>query len=498
MNRLIGRILGLAASSVPNRLAATLGEQALTFAQCERAANRTAHALAGLGIARGQRLMFWSDISLRNLDVYIGTVRLGATFVPLNPEFSIQEARDMIAYVRPHLLVVDALHVDKAEPLAREAGVRLAVVESRNGAAGPGIDLDAMTARASDTPVTALVDEEDIEAMFLTSGSTGKPKAVMVSHRASWLRATYANAIGATVCGGNGEVCMFPLFHFAGWTFLLGAWAHRRAIHLVARADADTLLGQVERWEASYLYAIPGVWERILACKNTYRTTSLLQAATGTSRVEPELLQRVLARFPGARTSIHYGSTEIGRGLSLDHEDVFRKPYSVGLPPPGAESKIIDGELCQRADTMMSGYFELPEQTADAIRDGWYHTGDLAEQDEDGFYSITGRRREIIRSGGETIAPEEVEAALVTFPGIRDVAVVGLPDPSWGELVCAAVVLEHGSTAPAVEELRRHVAALAAFKHPRKVVVLQDIPRTAAMNKIQRAHIRDSILALDS
>ena len=493
--RLIGRILDLAADSVPKRIAATLDGRSRTFDDCQRAANRTAHALAQLGVKRGERMMFWSNISLRNLDVYIGTVRLGAAFVPLNPDFSTTEARDMIAYIRPCLLVVDGAHVEMAAPLAREAGVPIAVVEKSAGAL-PGADLDALTARCADTPVDVPLDEEDIEAMFLTSGSTGKPKAVMVSHRASWLRATYAPACGGTVSGGGGEVCMFPLFHFAGWTFLLAAWAHRRAIHLVRKADAETLLGEVERWRASYLYAIPAVWERILACTRTFDTSSLLQAATGTSCVEPELLQRVLARFPGARTSVHYGSTEIGRGLSIDHEDVFRKPYSVGLSPPGLESKIIDGELCQRADTMMSGYFELAEQTAAAVQDGWYHTGDLAEQDDEGYYSITGRRREIIRSGGETIAPEEVEAALTTYPGIRDVAVVGLPDTSWGELVCAAVLLEPGAAAPSVEDLRKHVSSLAAFKHPRRVVVVQDIPRTAAMNKIQRAHIRDSILGL--
>jgi acyl-CoA synthetase (AMP-forming)/AMP-acid ligase II len=146
---------------------------------------------------------------------------------------------------------------------------------------------------------------------------------------------------------------------------------------------------------------------------------------------------------------------------------------------------------------MMSGYYALPEQTAGVLNDGWYYSGDLAERDEEGFYSITGRRREIIRSGGETIAPEEVEAALSSFPGIREVAVVGLPDASWGELVCAAVVLEPGRAVPAVEELRRHVSGLASFKHPRKVVVLETLPCTAAMNKIQRSQIRDSILERD-
>jgi len=501
VKRVIGRILDVAVSAVPNRIAVTLDDEALTFRECDRRANRAANALQSLGVTRGQRLMFWSDISLTNLDIYIGTLRLGATFVPLNPDFSEDEARDMIEYVRPHTLVVDQRHVPVAEGLARAAKVPLAVVDVhgvdvREGKV-PGVDLDARMKLAADTPTpSAHVEDEDIEAMFLTSGSTGKPKAVMVSHRASWLRATYVATTNSTACGGRGEVCMFPLYHFAGWTFLLGSWARLRAIHLTRRTDADTLLNLIERWEAGSIYCIPAVWERILACNTPHRTGSLLFASTGTSRVEPDLIERIFARFPGTRTSINYGSTEFGRGLSLDHADVFRKPFSVGLPPPGAEVSIIDGEVCLRGETMMSGYYELPEQTADVWKNGWYHSGDLGERDDEGYFWITGRRREIIRSGGETIAPEEVELALASFPGVRDVAVVGLPDSSWGEVICAVVVLEQGCKAPEVEDLRRHVSALAGFKHPRKVVVADSIPRTAAMDKPQRARIRDSILGL--
>jgi fatty-acyl-CoA synthase len=438
--------------------------------------------------------MHWCDLSLRNLDVYIGAVRLGATFVPLNPAFSMGEALDMVQYVRPHLLVADGKHAEIADTVARQAGVPLALVEPAATGSMPGADLDVLTKKASDQAISALVDEEDIEAMFLTSGSTGKPKAVMLSHRATWLRATHVTTSSGGVCGGQGEVCMFPLYHFAGWIFLLESWAHRRAIHLAARTDAETLLGMVERWQASKMYCLPAVWERILACPKSYQTASLKFALTGTSRVEPQLLEDILARFPGVHLSVHYGSTEFGRGLSLDADDVLRKPYSVGLPQAGCESTLIDGELCLRGDTVMTGYYALPDQSASVLKNGWYYSGDLAERDAEGYFSITGRRREIIRSGGETIAPEEVEAALASFPGIREVAIVGLPDASWGELVCAAIVVEPGRAAPAVEELRHHIAHLAAFKHPRKVVVVDALPRTAAMDKIQRSQVRDFIL----
>src|SRR5262249_10235287 len=135
-----------------------------------------------------------------------------------------------------------------------------------------------------------------------------------------------------------------------------------------------------------------------------------------------------------------------------------------------------------------SGYYDLPDETAMALEDGWYHSGDLVERDTDGYFSVVGRKREIIRSGGESVAPVEVEAALVDFPGLADVAVIGLPDAQWGELVCAAVVMTDGAPPPTVEDLRRHVGErLAAFKHPRRVVVMDQLPRTAATGQLQRS-----------
>ncbi len=249
---------------------------------------------------------------------------------------------------------------------------------------------------------------------------------------------------------------MFGLFHMAGWYFLEHAWAVNRPVHLVHRADAGELLSAVERWRASTLYAIPAVWERILADGAAYDASSLREVLTGTSRVDLDLVGALKARFPGTWTSVAYGSTEIGRGAVLTDADLYLKPLSVGLPPPAVEARIdADDELLQRGPTMFSGYLDRPDATADAIdADGWYHTGDLATGDADGYLTITGRRSEGIRSGGEWIAPVEVEAAVLTHPAVAEVGVVGLPDPRWGELVCAAIVARPGATVPTVEELR--------------------------------------------
>ena len=200
-----------------------------------------------------------------------------------------------------------------------------------------------------------------------------------------------------------------------------------RPVHLVHRADAGELLSAVERWRASTLYAIPTVWERILADGAAYDASSLREVLTGTSRVDLDLVDALKARFPGTWTSVAYGSTEIGHGAVLTDADLYLKPLSVGLPPPAVEARIdADDELLQRGPTMFSGYLDRPDATADAIdADGWYHTGDLATCDADGYLTITGRRSEGIRSGGEWIAPVEVEAAVLTHPAVAEVGVVG-------------------------------------------------------------------------
>jgi acyl-CoA synthetase (AMP-forming)/AMP-acid ligase II len=156
-----------------------------------------------------------------------------------------------------------------------------------------------------------------------------------------------------------------------------------------------------------------------------------------------------------------------------------------------------DGELLQRGPTMFSGYLDRPDATAAAVdRDGWYHTGDLATQDDDGYLTIVGRRSEGIRSGGEWIAPVEVEAAILTHPAVAEVGVVGLPDNRWGELVCAAIVVQPGATPPSVDELREHLASrLVGPKHPRVVVAVDQLPRTDATGQIRRAALRDQLVS---
>jgi acyl-CoA synthetase (AMP-forming)/AMP-acid ligase II len=490
MPLIVNDVLACAAGSAPSRLAVTLGDEGMTFGAVESLANRFSHALRALGARSGERLAWWSETTLSGVGLFFASSRIGTAFVPLNPASSDDEVGAALGYLRPQFLIVDPTHAARAEQLVDGHQTRLLTVGGGRTVL-PGVDLSARAAAASPAaPDVPLPEEDAICTIFLTSGSTGRPKGVMVSQRATWLR-THAGAAAHSTTGGAGELVSFPLFHMAGWNFSMMAWSAGRAAHLVRRADADELLGAVERWSPSTLYCIPAVWRRILDSDRAVDTRSVEWALTGTSQVTPELLEGIKRKFPAARTTVNYGSTETARAVALRDPDLFTHPGSVGHPIPGVRAKVADdGELLIASDRLMSGYFELPAETEEAIQDGWYHTGDLAERDDEGYLTIVGRKKEVIRTGGETVAPVEVEAALAGYPGLADLAVVGVPDAQWGEVVCAVVVLAEGAVLPGPTDLRAYLGdRLAPHKHPRRVVGVDVLPRTSATGQVQRARL---------
>jgi fatty-acyl-CoA synthase len=403
------------------------------------------------------------ETSVEVVAMFFALAKLGAVFVPINSRLSDDEAAPILSKARPQLVIDDRYLAE----------LRVAAGEL--------------------VQPTADLDERDPHVIFFTSGSTGEPKGAVLSHRANYLRSFRGHEPEVP----EPTVCMFPLFHMASWTLALGCWQQRHQICFVETADAASILDTVERWRAARLYCIPAVWARILASDRSARDLSTLRVAdTGTSATPPDLLRSIKEALPRTLTRVFYGSTEAGPTTILADEDLARKPGSVGLPAVGVELRIDEnGEVCVRSDYLFDGYFEDPEVTSAAVRDGWYRTGDLGILDDDGYLSIVGRARDIIRTGGETVSPTEIEREVATHPAVAEVAVVGLPDPKWGEIVCAVVVLRTGATF-SLDELRRHCAGLARFKQPRRLELVEALPRTSATGQVQRTLLVERMVAL--
>ncbi|MCB0996702.1 MAG: acyl--CoA ligase [Acidimicrobiales bacterium] len=482
---LIADIFANAARAVPGRVAVALGDRTLTYGELDADANRVAHALAGLGVRRGDRVVTWSDNSIEHAVVFAALAKLGAAFAPANARLGPDEATEMVALARPRLLVVDPDHAGPGEDVA----ARLDLPLLRTGGAGPGIDLVALAANASAADATdPSLDETDAHVVFFTSGSTGRSKGVVLSNRVNWLRSR-----GPVLLEPRGAtVSPYPMFHMGAWTLALQAWQCRQACVFLDRAEADLLLDAVHRHRASHVNCIPGVWQRVLdADRSSYDLSCLRIVDSGTSATPPELLAALRDAFPQAARRVFYGSTEAGPVTMLAHEDMERKPNSCGIAHTSVELDFADGEMLVRSPLLFDHYFDDPGATAEVLdTDGWFHTGDVADLDDEGFVSIVGRAKDIIRSGGESVSPSEVEAALADHPGIADVAVVGVPDVRWGEVVCAAVVPADPKAPPTLEELQAHVAGrLARYKQPRRVEVIDEVPRTPATNQVQRRRI---------
>lgn len=479
---LISDVIRRAAAATPQRPAATLADREITFLELDEQSDRMAHVLASMGVGRHDRVAWWGDTTLDVMPLFGALAKIGAVFAPVNARLGPAEAAEVVGYARARLLVLDAAHA----PLVEDSDVPKAHLA----------ELHTRAATAPRTPTAgAGLHERDPHVIFFTSGSTGRPKGVVLSHRANVLRSFASPTSDPT----GGTVCMFPLFHMAGWSMALGAWQSRCPLHLVQTPDADELLHTVERRRASRLYCIPAVWARVLdADRSRFDLSTLREADTGTSATPPELVAAIRDAFPDTVTRIYYGSTEAGPGTVLPHVDVLRKPGSVGLAALGVDVCLTDdGEVCVRSEYLMNGYFDDPDATASALVDGWYRTGDLGVFDDEGYLSIIGRARDVLRTGGETVAPAEVEGVLGDHPAVAEVAVVGVPDPQWGEVVCAVVVAAPGVHEPLdVEALRRHCdGRLAPFKHPRRVEIVDALPRTPATGQVQRTLLVERIIA---
>ncbi len=462
------------------------GSTPLTYADVERRAAAFGGALQEHGVAVGDRVIVSAAKSPDAVALYLACLRVGAVYLPLNPGFTEAERAYFIDDASPTLVVTDS-----GQPAA-DAVATLTLT----GQGGGTLADAAATAEPAGEPVHR--DPDDLAAMLYTSGTTGRPKGAMLTHRGLTTNGRALNQIWQFT---PDDVLLhsLPIFHVHGlFVALHCAMLSGAQLVFCPRFDVDTVISSIP--EATALMAVPTHYTRLMNDDRFNATLCTgMRLFTSGSAPMTAATHEAFEERTGHRIVERYGMTEAGI-ITSNPFDGARVAGTVGFPLPEMDMRVAtDAGVCAPGETgvvevkgphMFAGYWRLPDKTAEASRpDGWFITGDVGSLDEEGRLTLEGRSSDMIISGGENIYPKEIEICLDAFDGVTESAVVGLPDPDFGEAVTAFVAADASMD---LDALRAHVAGnLARFKHPKRYVVLDALPRNA-MGKVQKAELRST------
>jgi len=483
------------AARLPDKAAILLDDLTVTYRVLDDATARMATLLQSRGIEPGDRIA----LMLPNLPsfpvIFYGALRAGAVVVPMNPLFKEREVE--------YYLSDSGAKIIFGMPGEAEAGAKAAEIEFQDvPPAGLG---ELLQQHEPDRSVIERAPD-DTAVILYTSGTTGKPKGAELTHygldrNQKTVTTTLLQITDADVVMG----CL-PLFHVFGMNVGMNpAFDTGATLTLIPRFDPDKALTVIERDKVTLFEGVPTMYAAMLgaAANHPADLSSLRVCASGGASLPVEVLRKFEETF-GAIILEGYGLSETSPVASFNHPDRDRKTGSIGQPIAGVEMKLVApdgtdspsgeiGEIAIRGENVMKGYWHKPEATADVISaDGWFRTGDLARVDEDGFFFIVDRKKDMIIRGGLNVYPREVEEVLYEHPGIAEAAVLGVPDEMMGEEIAAFVVAKPGVTLDPAEVRQFVKDKIAAYKYPRKVEVLGALPKTAT-GKILKREIKASL-----
>jgi len=469
-------------SAHADRVAIRLGGSTTTFRQLDDSSARIAGLLQDRGVKPGDRVA----IMLPNLPdfaaIYYGMLRAGAVVVPMNPLLKAREVAYYLGDSGARLIFAWNGVADEVEKAAEKAGFDVIGVDPATFGAG--------LADASPVFDVAERDGSDTAVILYTSGTTGQPKGAELTHAnlSSNVEVLCTDLMQLTpddvIFGG------LPLFHSFGQTCTLNAAVFSGAsLSLLPRFDPAHAFQLLAGHRATVFAGVPTMYGALLAQRDraSYDVSALRVCVSGGSAMPVEVLRGFEQAF-GCTVLEGYGLSETSPVASFNHPDRERKPGSIGTPIRGVEMRVVDdlgndippgevGEIVIRGNNIMKGYWQRPEETAAAIPDGWFRSGDMGRIDEDGYFAIVDRKKDMIIRGGYNVYPREVEEVLYEHPAVAEAAVIGISDRQLGEEVAAAVALKPGMTADP-EELREHVKSqVAAYKYPRKVWIVDALPK---------------------
>jgi fatty-acyl-CoA synthase len=493
------------AERTPHKLAlvdAYTGRQ-LTYTQFDQRANRFASFLHHkLGICKGERVSILAQNSSDYYEVLFGCGKIGAILNTLNWRLALPELEYILNDCRPRLLIYEPEFADVVGKLRSRITPEFYI---RVSTENPGDDIAYENALAQSSPQSVEIPRphyDDIWAILYTSGTTGRPKGAQVTYGNFFYNAVgMGQAIDLTSQDLN--LIVLPTFHAGGLGLYAGPIFHCGGTLIVMRAfDPSELLRLIEHWKVTVILLVPSIYLMMSQYPDLdqYDLSSVRSWASGGSSLPTSLVHTFNEK--GIRIQQGFGMTETGPSVFIiSREDAVRKAGSVGKPVLHTEVRIQDqegnvlgpnqiGELCIRGGNVINGYWNRPEATAEAIVDGWLHSGDAAKYDDEGFYYIVDRWKDMFISGGENVYPAEVENVIYQHPAVAEVAVIGITHPKWQEVGRAMVVLKAGSTLAEKDIIDFCQGKLARYKIPKSVVFISELPRTAA-GKVLKGELRE-------
>jgi len=475
----------------------------ITFRELDDAANRVASALVLLGVSPGDRVAVHVDNRPEFIEIYQGVLRAGATLVPTNVMYTAEEMQHIVSDSGAKVLFVRSDFAGKIASIKGALPALAHVVEVCGKSADGAVELEGLKASSQNVRPSVAVDPHAVAFIQYTSGTTGKPKGAMVSH--ANVLAVIDNMMdvpdGSTLTSETNDVMLLvlPMFHAYALNLAMNrAFLAATPFVLVSRFDAERVTALMAEHRVTTFYGAPPMY---FAFVNTpgldkYDVSSLRMAFSGAAPLPVVILERFKA-WTGVEISEGYGLSETAPTLCSNAAGRVNKPGTVGPAIPGVTIRLVDdedrdvapgevGEIIAKGPNVFRGYWNREKETAEAMRGGWFHTGDLARIDADGYYTIVDRKKDMIIVSGYNVYPIEVENVLLRHPKILDAAVIGVPSEYQGESVKAILVLRAGQTVEDKEiegYCREH---LAAYKVPKLVEVRTELPKSATGKVLKR------------
>ncbi len=494
-------MLADAVARAPAREALVLGEERLSYAEYARCAAGLAAELMALGLA-GRRIAFVLGNSIDICIAYAGIHAAGCQAVPLNPLYTARELEQMLGDAAPDLVMYEPGVAAAVEPVAEKLAIA-----SRWKIGEGGRRLTHWRDRSGMEALLPLPDPDSLATLQYTGGTTGRSKGVNLTHRAYAYNISQREALMPSRPDIERILCVMPLFHvYASHVCLHTAIHARGTLVILPRYRPEDTVRVLAAEKITIFGGAPTIYTSLLGYPGFADAdlSSLHYSVSGSAALPATVLAQWEARA-GTPIIEGYGQSEAGPVLTYNPLHGRRKPGSVGVVLPDTEVQIVDletgtivlpagekGEIRARGPQLMAGYRNLPEETAQTLRGGWLHTGDIGEFDADGYLYIRDRKKEMVIVSGYNVFPREVEIVLYQHPAVREAAVIGLPDSYRGEIVKAVVALKPGATATA-DDLRSHCAgSLAKYKIPAIIELVGDLPKTT-VGKIDKKQLKEAV-----